>query len=153
MVLGAGVPKPCYSAALGYPLAHADHDVALVHGLVVERGRLWPHAWCEADDTIVYDPAVGELLDREDFYRVLQPKTFDSFTPAQAACLAIATNSAGPWPPREPGAHGLVIDEAATALLGSYAIAHPDVLAWVQAMRERDSRLGDDLGGPWSATR
>jgi hypothetical protein len=41
LVIGAGAPLLCDARALEDVAAHADHDVRLVGGLVVEGGRPW----------------------------------------------------------------------------------------------------------------
>jgi hypothetical protein len=145
LVVGAGAPKACYSTSLIYAIDHRDHDVTLVHGLVLERGRLWPHAWCEVGGEIVFDPTVGEFLDAASFHEVLQPAVFDTFTPAQAARMAAAEGTAGPWKAREPARYGLVIVGAVGALLEAYTESYPGVLAWIQRMRVADARFAGVL--------
>jgi hypothetical protein len=44
-------------------MVHADHDVHLVHGFVVEDGRPWPHGWAEIGDEVVYCPTVGQFFE------------------------------------------------------------------------------------------
>ncbi len=126
-------------------MAHADHDPVLIHGLVLERGRLWAHAWCEIGGEITYCPTTGEFYGLPDYYRVLTPTVLDRFTPEQAAARALAEGTAGPWGPLVAGQHGLAMAEVVAALLSDYARTFPDLLGWVQRMQERDPRFARDL--------
>lgn len=146
LVVGAGRPLECYERSLMYAVDHHDHDVILVHGLLIERGRLWPHAWCEIGGTAVYDPALSEFLDLRDFYRVLQPTVVGVYTPEQAATMAITEGNAGPWGAYSRGRPGYVLAlEAVVSLSEDYARTFPDLAVWVQRMRERDERFAGEL--------
>jgi hypothetical protein len=146
LVIGAGRPLECYEVALDYALNHADHDVTLVHGLLVERGRLWPHAWCELGGTAVFDPAVSEFLDRGSFYQVLQATVVGVYTPTEAARLAVAEGSPGPWGSYERGRPGRALAlEVVAELSDAYAATYPDLFEWVQEMRSHDDRFAGEL--------
>jgi len=146
LVLGAGRPLECYERAISYTLNHADHDVVVAHGLLVERGRLWPHAWCEINGTAVFDPAVSEFLDIGSFYDVLAPTVVGRYTPEQAAERAIAEDSAGPWGVYERGRPGHALATVAVAELSDcYTATFPEMTAWVQEMRSHDDRFAGDL--------
>jgi hypothetical protein len=67
LVIGQGQPLRCFEEALRYVMVHADHDVRLVHGFVVEDGRPRPHGWAEIGDEVVYCPTVGQLFDRDSY--------------------------------------------------------------------------------------
>jgi hypothetical protein len=146
LVIGAGRPTECYERALEYTMNHADHDVVLVHGLVLERGRLWPHAWAAIGGGAVYDSTTGEFYDRASYHEVLQVVVVGVFTPEQAASRATAEGGAGPWGAYSQGQPGYVLALEATASLSdSYAATYPELAAWVRRMREHDDRFARDL--------
>jgi hypothetical protein len=81
LVIGQGRPLRCFEEALRYVMAHADHDVRLVHGFVVEDDRPWPHGWAEISSRVVYCPTVGLFFDRNSYYQVLRAAPLVVYTP------------------------------------------------------------------------
>ena len=145
-VPGAGSPTECYPMAMSYLLDHHDHDVVLVHGLVQERGRLWPHAWTVIAGHVVYDSTTGEHYDRDSYYEVLRPVVVGAYSPGQAAAMAITEGNAGPWGTYSKGRPGHVLAlEAVLELSDDYQRTYPAMFEWVQAMKQRDARFARDL--------
>jgi hypothetical protein len=165
-VPGAGSPLECYQQALFYLLDHSDHEVQLVHGLVQERGRLWPHAWAEIGGQAVYDPTPGEFYDRDSFYAVLTPTVVRMFTPEQAAALppagrAVAvssTQASGPRDGHRPEGHltgtrakEMVMGRPATAALTT-AERLAKISAETAAMtRKEPGKIAKAVGGATKA--
>jgi len=86
----------CYEISLTVVLDNPDWT--LVHGII---GRQTPHAWCEKDG-IVYDPVIGELLNKGELtwtdYRKEQEAIVIVKYPADAAMnLFKHTRHFGPW--------------------------------------------------------
>jgi len=149
LVPGAGAPLGCYENALWFACAHADQPVTLVHGVVVQGGRLWWHSWCELDDGdagTVYDPTCGLHFQRDGpggYDDVLQPTALATFTAGQAATAAAISGTAGPWPLDERGERALL--GAVGELAGRYADSHPGLVEWMLEMRARDSQFAGDF--------
>jgi hypothetical protein len=81
LVIGQGRPLRCFEEALRYVMVHADHDVRLPHGFIVEDDRPWPHGWAEIGSRVVYCPTVGLFFDRNSYYQVLRAAPLVVYTP------------------------------------------------------------------------
>ena len=57
------------------------------------------HAWCERDEVIVdlAMPPGARIVEREQYYRVVQPKVNKVYSSDDALLLSIKTKHDGPW--------------------------------------------------------
>jgi hypothetical protein len=91
----------CYTAALCWVREADERDWLVVHGTVLSEkaGRRIEHAWCERGDVVVdlAMPAGARIIDRERYYRVVQPEVRKLYTSEEAMLLAIRNRHDGPW--------------------------------------------------------
>ena len=74
----------CYSAVMRWITAAKDSGWQVVHGTVFsgELEKRIEHAWCERGDLIVdlAMPVEGRVIDRETYYRTIEPKTSNVYS-------------------------------------------------------------------------
>ncbi len=89
----------CYTAALRW--LRENEGWLLVHGTVLSErvGTRIEHAWCERDEVIVdlAMPVGVRIIEREKYYRVVQPKVHKVYSSDDALLLSIKTKHDGPW--------------------------------------------------------
>lgn len=92
----------CYTAVLRWISANKVRDWSVVHGTVLSlaaRKRRIEHAWCEKGDIVVdlAMPVGSRIIERERYYRVLQPEVAKVYSGADALLLSLKNNHDGPW--------------------------------------------------------
>jgi hypothetical protein len=91
----------CYTAALKWVGALANRDWRLVHGSVlsVSDGKRINHAWCERGEMVVdlARPVGARSVERELYYRLVQPEVSKVYSSDDAVLLAIKNRHDGPW--------------------------------------------------------
>ena len=78
-----------------------DRTWTLVHGTVFsgELGKRIEHAWCERDDKVIdlAMPVGHRIIDRETYYRVIEPEVKKVYSSDDAGSLVIKNRHDGPW--------------------------------------------------------
>jgi hypothetical protein len=96
----------CYGAAMAWMNAAEEDDWIVVHGTVLSGkvGKRIEHAWCERDRFVVdlAMPVGSRIIEREQYYRVLQPQEKNRYSSEEALALSLKNRHHGPW--GEPGA-------------------------------------------------
>lgn len=91
----------CYDAALSWVSTIKEPDWFVVHGTVVSVrvGRRIDHAWCEQRDVVVdlAMPAGMKIIQRDQYYRLLQSEVSTRYSSHEATALAILNKHHGPW--------------------------------------------------------
>lgn len=91
----------CYQAALEWMREADEEDWILVHGTVMSErvGKRIDHAWCERGDFVIdlAMPLDARLVNREQYYRVLEPEVSNRYTKLEALLLSVRNCHAGPW--------------------------------------------------------
>jgi hypothetical protein len=91
----------CYTAALRWAREAEDTDWLVVHGTVLSQraGKRIEHAWCERGGLVVdlAMPVGARVIQRERYYRVVQPEVRKVYTSEEAMLLAIKNRHDGPW--------------------------------------------------------
>ena len=89
----------CYTAALRW--LRENEDWILIHGTVLSEkvGKRIEHAWCERDEVIVdlAMPIGARIIEREKYYRAVQPKINKVYSSDDALLVSIKTKHDGPW--------------------------------------------------------
>jgi hypothetical protein len=91
----------CYTAAIGWVKLDENQDWCLFHGTVLSEkvGMRIQHAWCERGE-LVLDlamPVGSRIIEREHYYRVLQPEIDRVYQSDGALWLASKNKHDGPW--------------------------------------------------------
>ena len=91
----------CYTAALRWAGEAEERDWLVVHGTVLSErvGKRIEHAWCERGETVVdlALPVGTRIVEREQYYRVVQPEVSRTYSSDDALLLAIQNKHDGPW--------------------------------------------------------
>lgn len=91
----------CYTAALRWAREAEDDGWVVVHGTVLSEktGKRIDHAWCERGELVVdlAMPVGARVIERERYYRVVQPEVRKVYTSEEAMLLAIRNRHDGPW--------------------------------------------------------
>lgn len=91
----------CYSAAMRWITASKGSGWQVVHGTVFsgELEKRIEHAWCERGDLVVdlAMPVPARAIDREQYYRVIQPDVVRRYSAEEALLLSIKNGHQGPW--------------------------------------------------------
>ncbi len=91
----------CYTAALRWAREAEDDGWVVVHGTVLSEraGKRIEHAWCERGNLVVdlAMPVGARIIDRERYYRVVQPQVRKAYSSEDAMILAIKNRHDGPW--------------------------------------------------------
>jgi len=91
----------CYGAAMAWITAAEEDDWFVVHGTVLSEivGRRIEHAWCERDRFVVdlAMPVGSRIIEREQYYRVLQPQVRKTYSSDDALALSLKNRHHGPW--------------------------------------------------------
>lgn len=91
----------CYTAALRWAREAEDRDWLVVHGSVLSEkvGKRIEHAWCERGRVVVdlAMPVGARIIERERYYRVVQPMVRKVYSADDAMLLAIKNRHDGPW--------------------------------------------------------
>lgn len=91
----------CYGAAMAWITAAEEDDWIVVHGTVLSEraGKRIEHAWCERDRFVVdlAMPIGSRLIEREQYYRVLQPQVKNRYSSGDAVILSLKNRHHGPW--------------------------------------------------------
>jgi hypothetical protein len=73
----------------------------VVHGTVLSEkaGKQIEHAWCERGEWVVdlAMPVGARVIERERYYRVVQPEVRKEYTSEEAMLLATRNRHDGPW--------------------------------------------------------
>ncbi len=85
----------CYQDAWRFLIK--EEEGLLVHGSVESSGKRIAHAWVETETGYVWEPESKSFINKEAFYRAVQPQVGAIYTPEQAAIMAARTNHFGPW--------------------------------------------------------
>jgi hypothetical protein len=91
----------CYGAANAWVTTVKERDWFLVHGSVLSviAGKRIDHAWCERGEVVV-DLAMPDeirIIQREQYYRVLQPQISQRYSAEDAIVLSQRNGHEGPW--------------------------------------------------------
>jgi len=91
----------CYTAALTWVREAEERDWVVVHGTVLSEkaGKRIEHAWCERDKFVVdlSMPIGARIIERDQYYRVVQPVVVRRYSTDDALFLAIRNRHDGPW--------------------------------------------------------
>ena len=91
----------CYGAAMAWVTAAEEDDWVVVHGTVLSErvGKRIEHAWCERDRFVVdlAMPVGSRIIEREQYYRVLQPQVKNRYSSDDATVLSLKNRHHGPW--------------------------------------------------------
>jgi pimeloyl-ACP methyl ester carboxylesterase len=91
----------CYGAAMAWITAAEEDDWVVVHGTVLSErvGKRIEHAWCERDRFVVdlAMPVGSRIIEREQYYRVLQPQVKNRYSSDDAVVLSLKNRHHGPW--------------------------------------------------------
>lgn len=91
----------CYGAALAWITAAEEDDWIVLHGTVLSGrvGKRIEHAWCERDRFVVdlAMPVGSRIIEREQYYRVLQPQVKNRYSSEDALMLSLKYRHHGPW--------------------------------------------------------
>jgi hypothetical protein len=100
-LLGQDWTGLCYTAALRWVRKAEDQDWTVVHGTVLSEraGNRIEHAWCERGNLVVdlAMPVGARIIERERYYRVVQPEVRKSYSSDDVILLAIKNRHDGPW--------------------------------------------------------
>jgi hypothetical protein len=91
----------CYGAAMAWINAAEEDDWFVIHGTVLSErvGRRIEHAWCERERFVVdlTMPVGSRIIEREQYYRVLQPSVKNRYSSDDAVVLSLRHRHHGPW--------------------------------------------------------
>jgi hypothetical protein len=91
----------CYGAAMAWIMAAVEDDWVVVHGTVLSErvGKRIEHAWCERARFVVdlAMPVGSRIIEREQYYRVLQPQVKNRYSSDDAVVLSLKNRHHGPW--------------------------------------------------------
>lgn len=91
----------CYGAAMAWITAAEEDDWFVVHGTVLSErvGKMIEHAWCERDRFVadLAMPVGSRIIEREQYYRVLQPQVKKRYSSDDALALSLKNRHHGPW--------------------------------------------------------
>lgn len=91
----------CYTAVLKWVGASESRDWVVVHGTVLndQAGKRIDHAWCERGEVVVdlARPVGARIIERQQYYRVVQPHVQKVYSSEDATLLAIKNRHDGPW--------------------------------------------------------
>lgn len=100
-LLEQGWTGDCYGAAMVWITAAEEDDWVIVHGSVLSErvGKRIEHAWCERDRFVVdlAMPVGSRIIEREQYYRVLQPQVKKRYSSDDAVMLSLKNRHQGPW--------------------------------------------------------
>lgn len=100
-LLGQDWTGDCYGAAMAWITAADEDDWIVVHGTVLSEkvGKRIEHAWCERDRFVVdlAMPVGSRIIEREQYYRVLQPQVKGRYSSDDALALSLKNRHHGPW--------------------------------------------------------
>jgi hypothetical protein len=91
----------CYGASMAWITAAEEDDWIVVHGTVLSGkvSKRIEHAWCERE-RFVLDlamPVGSRIIEREQYYRVLQPHVKNKYSSKDALVLSLKNRHHGPW--------------------------------------------------------
>jgi hypothetical protein len=120
-----------------YTLGHRDlPGLVLVHGLIVEDGRVLPHSFVVVDGGVIFDPTTSDFYVEASYRSVLHATVVCEHPAGEAAARLATGGGPAPWQDCDDR-YGRVRE----ALLDAFDAAHPDLAAWTDSMLAADARF------------